>query len=112
MPQPIVQREPPPCPLCPPSAQAAPVPSLPSADPVEPKPPETAPAPTTPVPSYQAPSGQLQIPVAGVTANALVDTYTQARGTGRSHDAIDIMASAGAPVVAADDGKIVKLFNS
>jgi murein DD-endopeptidase MepM/ murein hydrolase activator NlpD len=52
------------------------------------------------------------IPVAGVAARQLLDPYTQARGTGRSHDAIDIMAPAGTHVVAVDDGKIVKLFNS
>jgi murein DD-endopeptidase MepM/ murein hydrolase activator NlpD len=52
------------------------------------------------------------IPVAGVKPGALSDTFSDARSGGRIHDAIDIMASRGTPVVAADDGKVVKLFNS
>ena len=54
----------------------------------------------------------LLIPVVGVKASELVDTFTQARGAGRVHDAIDIMAARGTPVVAANDGHVVKLFTS
>lgn len=55
---------------------------------------------------------KLIIPVAGVKPDQLLDTFTDARSEGRSHDAIDIMAPAGTPVLAATDGEIVRLFQS
>lgn len=55
----------------------------------------------------------LVIPVAGVKASQLVDTFTAARAGGaRRHDAIDIMAPDGTPVLAAADGTVEKLFTS
>jgi peptidoglycan LD-endopeptidase LytH len=57
------------------------------------------------------PSG-LAIPVTGIKPDQLVDTYDAARGSGRRHDAIDIMAAEGTPVIAAADGTVEKLFNS
>ena len=54
----------------------------------------------------------LAIPVVGVKASDLVDTYDAARGNGRRHDANDIMAPEGTPVIAAADGMIEKLFFS
>lgn len=54
----------------------------------------------------------LQMPVAGVAPERLVDTYLQGRGSARKHEAIDILAPAGTPVFAVDDGRIAKLFTS
>ena len=54
----------------------------------------------------------LVIPVAGVKPTQLLDTYTDARGETRSHEAIDIMAPRGTPVYAVEDGRVAKLFDS
>ena len=54
----------------------------------------------------------LLIPVRGVKPGDLRDTFTQARSANRVHDAIDIMAARGTPVVAVNAGRVVKLFTS
>lgn len=53
----------------------------------------------------------LLVPVAGVQPASLSDQYELGRGQ-RKHEAIDIMAPAGTPVVAVDDGRVAKLFTS
>src|SRR5689334_11961314 len=58
-----------------------------------------------------SPSG-LALPVVGIEPDQLTDTFDAARSAGRRHDAIDIMAAEGTPVIAAADGTIEKLFNS
>jgi murein DD-endopeptidase MepM/ murein hydrolase activator NlpD len=75
---------------------------------------ESTPVPVpTPIADYSAASPeQLLIPVKGVKRNQLIDTFTQSRSDGRIHDAIDIMAPAGTPVIAAADGEILKFHDS
>lgn len=57
-------------------------------------------------------SSRLIVPVSGVAASALNDTWGSTRAEGRTHEGIDIMAPMGAPVLAAADGRIVKFFDS
>jgi len=63
---------------------------------------------TTPAPT----SSGLVIPVAGVRPEQLQDTFNAARSEGRRHDAIDIIAPRGTPVLAATDGRVLRLFRS
>lgn len=53
----------------------------------------------------------LTIPVAGVKAEELLDTFNEMRGT-RRHDALDIPAPRGTPVLSATDGRVLRLFTS
>jgi murein DD-endopeptidase MepM/ murein hydrolase activator NlpD len=56
---------------------------------------------------------ELGIPLAGVPASALRDTYEEMRGGGtRTHEALDILAPRGTPVLSAANGRVLKLFNS
>jgi peptidoglycan LD-endopeptidase LytH len=65
------------------------------------------------IPSVTVGPGGLAIPVAGVKARELVDTFTQARAGGaRVHDAIDIMAATGTPIVSVAPGTVEKLYFS
>ena len=68
------------------------------------------PTPAAPPPP---PRDALLLPVAGITPAQLSDTFNDARGGGtRVHEALDIMAPRGTPVLAAVDGKVEKLFTS
>jgi murein DD-endopeptidase MepM/ murein hydrolase activator NlpD len=64
-------------------------------------------------PAAPLPGGRLLVPVAGVERSALTDSWGDPRGGGtRAHQAIDIMAPRGTPVIAAAAGRIEKLFDS
>ena len=57
-------------------------------------------------------SMRLLLPVEGVRPEELRDTFSDSRSEGRVHDSIDIIAPRNAPVLAATDGRVVKLFRS
>lgn len=57
----------------------------------------------------------LIVPVQGVEKDQLRDTYTETRGSAgatRPHEALDIRAPRGTPVLSATDGTLMRLFDS
>ena len=95
-----------------PSATATPNQSLAGQTSETPPPEETQPAEDTTLAGSFVGKLKLIIPVQGVRPDQLQDTFMDARSEGRVHDAIDIPAAAGTPVIAAGDGEIAKLFQS
>jgi murein DD-endopeptidase MepM/ murein hydrolase activator NlpD len=57
-------------------------------------------------------SRSLVVPVRGLEAEDLVSSFTDARGSSRRHEAIDILAPRGTEVLAVEDGKVAKIFTS
>jgi murein DD-endopeptidase MepM/ murein hydrolase activator NlpD len=91
-------------------AKSAPVDPQPKA--AQAAPPVARPATTPPGVESELAARRLSIPVAGVAASALRDSFAEGRGGSRQHQAIDIPAPRHTPVVAVEDGTIAKLFRS
>lgn len=93
------------------SAPASPTPQS-AAPPAAAVPSTGAPPPLLTTPPDDLLERDLLVPVQGVPRKGLQDTYDDARGQGRVHNAIDIMATRGTPVLAVEAGRIAKLFTS
>jgi peptidoglycan LD-endopeptidase LytH len=52
------------------------------------------------------------VPVAGADMSKVEDSFYEPRDGGRTHRAIDILAPRGTPILAADDGKILRMSTS
>jgi len=57
-------------------------------------------------------SRQIIVPVAGVSAAGISSSFDEVRGGTRKHNAIDILAPRGTPVLSADDGTLAKIDTS
>jgi murein DD-endopeptidase MepM/ murein hydrolase activator NlpD len=55
---------------------------------------------------------QLTLPVQGIKREELRDTFNEARGSSRKHEALDVLAPRNTPVLAVEDGKVARLFLS
>ena len=103
-----------------PGAAPAPQPRRPGPSPLSPSTavpgPQATTAPPPPTMLARPPEDLLQrdllVPVQGMARTKLTDTFDDARGQGRVHNAIDIMADRNTPVLAIESGRIVKLFTS
>lgn len=81
-----------------------------------PEPPSESPPPEAPLAltdeEYLVERG-LMVPVEGVRPEKVPDTYLQARdGGARTHQAVDILAKRGTPVLSADSGTVLRLTSS
>lgn len=81
---------------------------IPTATPIPP-PPAARIAPAALVPAAR-PDG-ISMPIAGLRPSDLRDSFAELH-SGHPHEAIDILAPRGTPILAVDDGEIVKLFHS
>ena len=54
----------------------------------------------------------LTLPVQGIKRDELRDNFNEMRGSGRRHEALDVLAPRNTPVLAVEDGTIAKLFLS
>jgi murein DD-endopeptidase MepM/ murein hydrolase activator NlpD len=74
---------------------------------------DTPPAPPTlsAPPDVELDDRDLAIPVQGIGPDQLVRSFDDARGD-RKHQALDILAPKGTAVLAVEDGRVARLFNS
>ncbi len=93
----------------------------PAAPPAVSTPPSSTPPPATSPPVLAPPAAappadlarrDLLLPVQGMRREDLHDTFNEARGRDRVHEAIDIIAPRNTPVLAVEGGRIAKLFSS
>lgn len=100
------------------SAIRPPVPTAPVRAPAAdlPEPPAESPPPAAPLAFSDEEylrARSLMVPVEGVHPDKLPDTYRQDRdGGARSHQALDILAKRGTPVLSADSGTVLRLQRS
>jgi murein DD-endopeptidase MepM/ murein hydrolase activator NlpD len=92
-------------------ADPSPNPGVPQALPSPAAPPKPAEPPILTSDLDKLRARGLLIPVTGVERKSLSDNFDDDRA-GRHHEAIDILAPRGTPVVAVDDGHVEKLFTS
>jgi len=69
------------------------------------------PTPVASAADLEALALRLRPPITGLAPGAIGDTFAETRG-GHPHEATDIVAPRGTPVVAVDDGVIARLFTS
>lgn len=71
------------------------------------------PPPITPEAMAALAARHIMVPIAGIPAAKLPDTFNESRGGGaRKHEALDIMAPRNTPIHSVDDGSVIKLFTS
>jgi murein DD-endopeptidase MepM/ murein hydrolase activator NlpD len=76
------------------------------------EPPRTVPNPPPDLTDYDRLRARaLAVPVQGLTARDIKDNFAELRGA-RPHEAIDMLAARGTPVVAVAEGTVKKLFTS
>ena len=94
-----------PAPVVPVATPAAPTPAASAGD-------DTSAIAATPA-ELESLGTALVVPVSGVRAADLLDTFNETRDDGaRRHDALDIPAPRGTPVLSATSGRLLKLFDS
>jgi murein DD-endopeptidase MepM/ murein hydrolase activator NlpD len=97
------------------ATREAPAPDSPADSPRRAAAPKQIPAPSVAGSPTSVPAPNIAgliVPVSGVAPSQLSDTFGDARGSERAHEALDIMAPAGTPVLAVADGSVEKLFDS